>query len=86
LEVVFNIINRPFVLGNLRQERPMRLINATLAVLVGIAVCGTVIASAAPKKGSVPQARTGFDAEIARHAQRMLDEGRETFRYDTFGS
>jgi hypothetical protein len=28
----------------------------------------------------------GFDGEIARHAQGMLDEGRRTFRYDTFGS
>lgn len=28
----------------------------------------------------------GFDAEIARYAHTMLDEGRKTFRYDTFGS
>ena len=28
----------------------------------------------------------GFDAEIAGHARAMLDEGRKTFRYDTFGS
>jgi mono/diheme cytochrome c family protein len=28
----------------------------------------------------------GHDATIARHAQTMLDEGRKTFRYDTFGS
>src|SRR5205085_10935145 len=26
------------------------------------------------------------DAEIARHAQAMIDEGRKIFRYDTFGS
>ena len=26
------------------------------------------------------------DADIARHSQTMLDEGRKTFRYDTFGS
>jgi len=45
-----------------------------------------VIASAAPKKGPVPQATRTFDAEIARHAQRMFEEGRQTFRYDTFGS
>ena len=31
-------------------------------------------------------ARVGFDAEIARHAQAMMEEGRKTFRYDTFGS
>lgn len=28
----------------------------------------------------------GVDAENARHAQTMLDEGKKTFRYDTFGS
>jgi hypothetical protein len=28
----------------------------------------------------------GFDAEIARHADQMMEEGRRIFRYDTFGS
>ena len=41
---------------------------------------GTLIASAAPP------APKGQDADIARHAQTMLDEGRKIFRYDTFGS
>jgi hypothetical protein len=47
-----------------------------------------VIASAAPssKKGAAPAAQKGFDAEIARYGQAMLDEGRKTFRYETFGS
>jgi hypothetical protein len=27
-----------------------------------------------------------FDDKIDDHADRMLDEGREVFRYDTFGS
>src|SRR2546428_12384077 len=40
---------------------------------------GTMIASAAPRQ-------KGVDAENARHAQAMLDEGKRTFRYDTFGS
>jgi hypothetical protein len=26
-----------------------------------------------------------FDAEIGRHAQQMIEEGRKTFRFDTFG-
>jgi hypothetical protein len=53
--------------------------------LVKFAVLGTtaslavVVASAAPRGGD-------FDAEIARHAQTMFDEGRKIFRYDTFGS
>jgi hypothetical protein len=47
-------------------------------------LCGTLLAAAAP-----PTQRTqlkGHDATIARHAQTMMDEGRQTFRYDTFGS
>src|SRR5262245_50332778 len=50
-------------------------------------------APAAKKSAAAPRATTGvapaqqgFDAEINRHAQAMLAEGRETFRYDTFGS
>lgn len=49
------------------------------AVLVTTASLAAVVASAAPRRG-------GFDTEIARHAQTMLDEGRKIFRYDTFGS
>jgi hypothetical protein len=46
----------------------------------GAGLFGTLMASAAPP---VPK---GYDAEVARYAQAMLDEGRKTFRYDTFGS
>ena len=28
---------------------------------------------------------SGFDGEIQRHAEQMIDEGRRIFRYDTFG-
>jgi hypothetical protein len=35
---------------------------------------------------AAPPALNGFDAEIGRHAQAMLDDGRKIFRYDTFGS
>ena len=53
--------------------------------LVKFTVLGTTaslavaVASAAPRRGD-------FDAEIVRHAETMLDEGRKIFRYDTFGS
>ena len=53
---------------------------------VGAALFGTVIASAAPKKGAVPSSQQGVDAENASHAQTMLAEGKKTFRYHTFGS
>ncbi len=51
-----------------------------LFAAVGAAALSTgMIASAAP-----PQ--KGFDAEIARNAQAMLEEGKKTFRFETFGS
>lgn len=51
-----------------------------IATIVGVGFLGAMIASAASPS------QTSFDADIARHAQAMLDEGRKTFRYETFGS
>src|SRR5499425_1802371 len=49
-----------------------------IAAFGAVALLG--VASAAPPSQS------GSDAEINRHAQAMIDEGRTIFRYDTFGS
>src|SRR5437868_14662182 len=46
----------------------------------GTVLFGVMMASAAPP------AQKSVDAENARHAQAMLNEGRKIFRYDTFGS
>jgi hypothetical protein len=62
--------------------------------LLGIAVtavsCLTVAllaTQAAPeKRASPPAAQTGFDEQIQSNAQRMLKEGKQIFRFDTFGS
>src|SRR5262245_66544379 len=35
---------------------------------------------------SAQTARDNVDAQITRHAQAMLEEGKKIFRYDTFGS
>ncbi|HXA20707.1 MAG TPA: hypothetical protein VNW90_00310 [Acetobacteraceae bacterium] len=51
-----------------------------VASLGGATLFGGFIAFAAPP------AQKGFDEEIVRHAQTMLEEGKKTFRYDTFGS
>jgi hypothetical protein len=51
-----------------------------LAAICGAGVLVTEMATAAPP------APTSFDAQIARHAQAMLEEGKNTFRYETFGS
>src|SRR6266849_1770074 len=67
-----------------RQEGEMKRrtkITAAIGTIIGGAgVSAVVIASAA---APTPK---GADAENARHAQAMLDEGKMTFRYDTFGS
>jgi hypothetical protein len=34
----------------------------------------------------VKEVQAGFDLAISENASRMMDEGRDTFRYDTFGS
>src|SRR5689334_24426462 len=49
------------------------------------ALIGSVFALAAPKH-QAPQHPAPFDATITRNSQTMLEEGRKTFRYDTFGS
>lgn len=54
-------------------------------IVAGTSVAGTlvsVIAFAAP----APHSQKGPDGEIARSAQAMLDEGKKTFRFETFGS
>ncbi|MGQ0483820.1 MAG: hypothetical protein ACT4SY_00490 [Hyphomicrobiales bacterium] len=52
----------------------------TIATIAGVGLLGAMMGSADP------HSKTGFDAEIARYAQKMLDDGRNTFRYETFGS
>jgi hypothetical protein len=49
------------------------------------AAFGAAILSAAVLAAAAPPQK-GVDAENARNAQSMLDEGKKTFRYETFGS
>jgi hypothetical protein len=59
---------------------------------IGVGIAGAagifaaMVASAAPPAKKSAQTGKNFDAEIARYSQAMLEEGRRTFRYDTFGS
>src|SRR5688572_32069212 len=56
---------------------------AIVFVTLGI----VAIRQAAPAAQAQPPAATsGFDSTINQNAQRMLEEGRKIFRYDTFGS
>jgi hypothetical protein len=51
-----------------------------VALFVAAGMLGSMIAFAAPPS------RSSVDASNARYAQTMLEQGRQTFRYDTFGS
>jgi hypothetical protein len=59
---------------------------ATVAAVGGAGLFAAAIAYAAPKKTPVRTSKNNADVELARYAQKMLDEGKQTFRYDTFGS
>src|SRR5688572_33452548 len=49
-------------------------------------VVGTLALRQALPAAQAQPAASGFDATINQNAQRMLDEGRRIFRFDTFGS
>lgn len=52
-------------------------------LLAALAACDATPTSTSQ---AAPPAPGGFDAQIAGHARAMLDEGKSTFRFDTFGS
>src|SRR5262250_3264126 len=56
-----------------------------ITIAVGTIIAGTGVSAAMIASAAAP-AQKGADAENARHAQAMLDEGKKTFRYATFGS
>ena len=64
----------------------------TRVALLGGAVLFVSVATVALREslpsaqGQPPVASGSFDATINQNAQRMLDEGRRIFRFDTFGS
>lgn len=66
----------------------MKLSTMIIATIGVAGLSGFMMAAAAQttKKATAPAVQKGFDAEIARHTQAMIAEGRKTFRYDTFGS
>src|SRR5687768_15162086 len=63
--------------------------NRTLVVVVGAVLLVTAATPAlrqvSPSPQAPPTANAPFDQTISQHAQRMIDEGRRIFRYDTFG-
>ena len=59
--------------------------------ILGVGVIVVFVGSAAwavqaARGQSAPPATQDFDAQIQQNAQRMLEEGKKIFRFDTFGS
>lgn len=68
--------------------RPVVPILAMATVVLGAAalVRTTTIARAAPGPNHAPASKMApFDVTISQNAQNMMDEGRQTFRFETFG-
>jgi len=55
-------------------------------IAVVLVAAGSLAAAVAFAKQPAAAKPTGFDATIASSSQTMLEEGRKTFRFDTFGS
>ncbi len=68
--------------------RPVVPILTLAAAVFGAAAVVRVngVANAAPKPNHAPASKVApFDVTISQNAQRMMDEGRQTFRFETFG-
>jgi hypothetical protein len=76
----------------------MKFRTIVIAGISGIAASGSIIAFAAPpsrhnaaaespRRGAAAESpRRSVDAENLRYAEGQIEEGKKTFRYDTFGS
>jgi hypothetical protein len=62
-----------------KQEEPMNKPASAISLLLVAVVPTAIVAIAASPPNPI-------DARVAQDAQAMLEEGRQTFRYDTFGS
>jgi cytochrome c peroxidase len=65
---------------------PTRILLVAGALLLGTTATVTVRQMAASAQTQRGVAADSFDSTINQNAQRMLEEGRRIFRYDTFGS
>lgn len=66
---------------------PLASLRNTLALLILVALGLVYVTerSRAQQRAAMPQKTDGFDSQIARNAQQMLEQGKQIFRYDTFG-
>jgi hypothetical protein len=62
----------------------MRRVGTFVILLAMLVVTALVVARQAPPAGR-PAAATAQETDVSANAARMMAEGRQTFRYDTFG-
>jgi hypothetical protein len=67
--------------------------SVAFGVLGAVVTTGAVVATLSAQSPGKPRgnarpntAGADYDAQIREHAARMLEEGKHTFRFDTFGS
>lgn len=69
--------------------RFVRILIAPLLIALTACIAGKGLEIAAtpdnPAAGDKDDAPRNFDRDVVEHSRKMLDEGREIFRYDTFG-
>src|SRR5438105_10148975 len=63
----------------------MRGLRAAAALLIIAVAIITIYALRTPARVGAQPEVTLFDAEVIKNTAHMLDRGRHTFRYDTFG-
>ena len=71
-------------------DRPETMEHPTIALAAAVALTAAVVAARAthpsPENGSpASTARAPWEIVVARSAQDMMDSGRTTFRFATFG-
>ena len=69
------------------EDRRKANLGKLIALFIFIAVGAVYVSerSRAQQRAAMPQKTDGFDNRINRNAQQMLEQGRQIFRYDTFG-
>ncbi|MDQ2856055.1 MAG: hypothetical protein M3R68_06980, partial [Acidobacteriota bacterium] len=56
-----------------------------LLILVALGLVYVTESSRAQRRVAIPQKTDGFDSQIDRNAMPVLEDGKQIFRFDTFG-
>jgi hypothetical protein len=64
---------------------PLANLGKIIVLLILVAIGLVYFTERSRAQQAMPQKTDGFDSRIDRNAQQMLEQGRQIFRYDTFG-